>query len=94
MLLVLLLELHRADTTDGLFALDALLFASLENLLVFYTELASLDIKAVERDNDGIRVRCLTKVGEGEAAERARLIKMVVERIRSWDRERGLSGEE
>lgn len=82
-----LLELHGAHTTDRLFALDPLLFALLEDFFVFDAQLAALDVEAVQSGDDGVGVGRLPEVGEGEAAEGARLVEVVVERVGGWDGE-------
>lgn len=83
--LAFLLQLHAAHAPDGLFAFNALLLASLEDLLVLYAEFASLDVKAVEGGNDGVGVGRKTKVGKGETTERSRRVKVVVECVGSRD---------
>lgn len=88
-----LLDLHGPHAPDGLFALDALLFRGLKDLLVFYTELTSLDIEAIEGSDDGICVYGLAEIGKGQAAEGTLLVKMIVERIRGRDRQGGLGGD-
>lgn len=76
-----LLELHRAHTTDSLLALDALLFSGLKDLLVFYAELSSLDIEAVQCCDNGICIYRLTEIRESQPAELTGLIKVIVECI-------------
>jgi hypothetical protein len=87
---VLLLELHRAHAAERLLALDALLLARLEDLLVLDAQLAALDVEAVQRGDDRVRVGRLAEVGEGEPAEGAGLVEVVVERVRGRDGERCL----
>ena len=89
---LLLLELHGAHATDGLFALYTLLFACLEDLFVLDTQLAPLNIEAVEGSDDRVCVDRLAEVGKGEAAEGALLVEMVVEGIGGGNRERSLGG--
>ena len=82
---LLLLELHRAHATDCLFAFNTLLFSSLKNFLIFYAELASLDIKAIQRCNDCVCIHRLAEVRECQSAELTGLIKMIVESIGGRD---------
>ena len=89
---LLFLELHGTHAPDSFFALDALFFTLLEHFFVFDTELAALDVEAVERSDNSVRIGCLAEVGKGKAAERARLIEVVVERVGSWDGKRDLEG--
>ena len=90
--LLLLFHLHRAHATEGLFSLDALLFARLQDLFVLDAELAALDLESVEGCDDGICVHGLAEVGKGEAAEGALLVEVVVEGVGGGDGQRCLSG--
>ena len=81
--LLFLFQLHGAHAADCLFSLDTLLFTGLQYFFVFDTEFATLHIEAIQGGDDGIGVGSLAEVGKGQAAERALLIEMVVEGIRS-----------
>lgn len=83
----LLFHLHRAHAPDGLFALDALLFARLQDLFVLDTQLAALDVEAVERGNNRVCVLGKPEIGKSQTAKLALGIKMVVERVRRRDRQ-------
>ena len=87
---LLLFQLHGAHASDSLFSLDALLFTSLKDFLVFYTQFAALDVEAIECGDDCICVYGLTEVCESETSELTGLIEMVIEGIRGWDRQRCL----
>ena len=80
--LLLLLELHGAHAAESLLALDAFLFAGLQHLFVLDAQLAALDVEAIERGDDGVRVCGLAEIGKGKTAELARLVEVVIERVR------------
>jgi hypothetical protein len=84
--LLFALEVHGAHATECFFALDPLLLAGLEHLLVFDPKLTALDVEPVQGDDDGVGISCSTEVGEGEATEGTGPVQMVVERIRGRDR--------
>jgi len=90
--LLFLLELHGAHPANGLFALDALLFAGLQDLFVLDSESPALDVEAVEGSDDGIRIWGVAEVCKGEATEGACLVEVVVEGIGEGDTEGLLVG--
>lgn len=75
------IELHASHPLDRLFALDPLLFAGLQDLLVLDTKLATGNVVAIQSNDDGISLVGVTKVGEGEPSEDT-IVVMVVEGIR------------
>ena len=91
--LLFLLELHGAHAADSLFAFDALFFTCLKDLLVFYTEFATLYVKAVEGCDDCICICGLAEICESETSELTGLIEMIIESVRGWDRQRCLEKE-
>jgi hypothetical protein len=54
----------------------------LKDFLVLDAQLAPLNVKPIKGNNDGISIGSLAEIGEGQAAEGALLVKMVVESIR------------
>ena len=54
-------------------------------------ELTALHVEPVEGGDDGVSVNCLTEISEGEPAELARLVEVVVERVRRRNGQRRLS---
>jgi hypothetical protein len=75
------IELHTSHPLDRLFALDPLLFTSLQDLLVLDTKLATGDVVAIQSNDDGISLVGVTEVGKSESSEDT-IIVMVVEGIR------------
>jgi len=75
------IELHASHPLDRLFALDPLLFTSLQDLLVLDTKLATGDVVAIQSNDDGISLVGVTEVGKSESSEDT-IIVMVVEGIR------------
>jgi hypothetical protein len=77
------IELHASHPLDRLFALDPLLFTSLQDLLVLDTELATGNVVAIQSDDDSISLVGVTEVGKGESSKDT-IIVVVVEGI--WQR--------
>jgi len=84
--------LHGAHPTDSLFAFDALLFTSLEDLFVLDSESPALDVEAVEGSDDGVCIWSVAEICKGKTTKSACLIQVVVEGIRKGDTKRLLVG--
>jgi len=89
-LLLFLLKLHRSHTSNRLLPFNAFLFACLEHLFVFNSQLAALNIEPIQRRYHRISVARGPKIGERKATELTGLVEVVVERVGSWDRQRSL----
>ena len=85
------LHLHRTHAANGLLALDALFLACLEHFLVFYAQLAALDIKSVERGDDSISIGGLTEVRERKTTEGPLRVEVVIKRVGSGYGQRSLA---
>lgn len=84
---MLLFNLHGTHATDGLFSLNPFLLAGLQDLLVLDTQLATLNVEAVQGCYNGIGVYRLTEVGKGQSTEGTLLVEVVVEGVWSGNGE-------
>ena len=65
----------------------------MKDFLVLDTQLAPLNVKPIQGNDDGISIGSLTEIGKGQATEGALLVQVVVERIRGGDGQRRLCEE-
>ena len=87
LLLLLLLELHRSHAPNCFLPLNTFLFAGLEHLFVFNSQLAALNVESIQGRHHRIGIARSPEICESKATELARLVEVIIERIWSWDRQ-------
>jgi len=85
LLLLLLLELHRSHAPNCFLPFNTFLFARLEDLFIFNSQLAALNVEPIQGRHHRIGVARGPEICESKATELTRLVEVVIERIRSWD---------
>ena len=90
LLLLLLLELHRSHAPNCFLPFNTFLFARLEHLFVFNSQLAALNVEAIQGRHHCIGIARGPEICESKATELTGLVEVIIERIRSWDRQRSL----